>query len=213
MAKKCTNDKLVRASLRMVAERAGVAPSTVSAVLNNSEASWVITQPTKQRVFQAARELNYTPNFAARYLRTNRTYTVAMITPHIGMQHVASTIAGAESFLSRQDYALTVVSCDPTQEWTDQVCQQLLHRGIEGALAINMDVQFAKELPVVGLNYKHVDVQDPLSVSVRQWLQARGQAAARALVEQIEKVHKPQVAGIRRTFQAELDPQTAYAAD
>jgi DNA-binding LacI/PurR family transcriptional regulator len=212
MTRRGTHSKLVRSSLRMVAERAGVAPSTVSAVLNSSEASWVITQSTKERVFQAARELNYRPNFAARYLRTNRTYTVAVIAPNMGMQHVASTLAGAEFFLRRQDYALVVVGFDPTQELASRLSAQLLHRGIEGVLAINVDAGFSKELPVVAVNYKHVDVQDPLSPAVRQWLEARGHAAARALVGQIEKqATKPVL--IPEALQPTIDAQGAYAAD
>ena len=57
-------------TLKTVAESVGLAPGTVSLVLNNAPGSGSIPQRTKDRVFAAARELNYQPNPVARALRT-----------------------------------------------------------------------------------------------------------------------------------------------
>ena len=57
-------------TLKTVAETVGLAPGTVSLVLNNAPGSASIPQRTKDRVFAAARELNYQPNPVARALRT-----------------------------------------------------------------------------------------------------------------------------------------------
>jgi hypothetical protein len=57
-------------TLKTVAESVGLAPGTVSLVLNNAPGSASIPQRTKDRVFAAARELNYQPNPVARALRT-----------------------------------------------------------------------------------------------------------------------------------------------
>ena len=61
-----------RVTLRTVAERVGLTPGTISAVLNNSRAAERIPQHTKDRVLAAARELNYEPNPLARALRTGQ---------------------------------------------------------------------------------------------------------------------------------------------
>ena len=53
-------------TLKTVAERVGLAPCSVSAILNNTEASRAIPQRTKDRVYRAASELNYRPNYWAR---------------------------------------------------------------------------------------------------------------------------------------------------
>ena len=50
-------------NLRAVAERVGLAPCSVSSVLNNAPAAQAIPQSTKERIFKAAAELNYRPNF------------------------------------------------------------------------------------------------------------------------------------------------------
>jgi DNA-binding LacI/PurR family transcriptional regulator len=57
--------------MREIAERAGTSLSTVSLVLNNRDSAIGISQATRERVLAAARELGYTPNLAARRLRSS----------------------------------------------------------------------------------------------------------------------------------------------
>jgi hypothetical protein len=56
-------------TLKAVAKRVGLAAGTVSNILNHSPHSCQIPQRTKDRVFAAARTLNYHPNPLARALR------------------------------------------------------------------------------------------------------------------------------------------------
>jgi LacI family transcriptional regulator len=86
-------------TLKAVAEQVGLTAGTVSAVLNESEASKVIPQHTKDRILKAARELNYKPNFFARTLRSKRTYTIGVIAQEIGDSYGGPIIAGIESYL------------------------------------------------------------------------------------------------------------------
>ena len=64
------------ASIKDVAKYAGVAPSTVSLVLNNAG---YVSQRTREKVESAVRELNYTPNELARNLYRNRTNMIGII--------------------------------------------------------------------------------------------------------------------------------------
>src|SRR5213592_436710 len=68
-----------KVTLKTIAERLGLTPGTVSAALNNSPAARSISGHTKNRIIQAAQELNYRPNFFARTLRLKRTYTIGVI--------------------------------------------------------------------------------------------------------------------------------------
>jgi DNA-binding LacI/PurR family transcriptional regulator len=65
-----------------VARAAGVSRATVSYVLNGSAAGRV-GAGTRERVLEAARELGYVPNAAARSLRAGRSGLVLMDTPNI----------------------------------------------------------------------------------------------------------------------------------
>jgi len=66
------NEQDRKATLRTVAEHLGLTPGTISAVLNNTRAAQRIPQTTKERIFAAARALNYPPNPLARALRTGK---------------------------------------------------------------------------------------------------------------------------------------------
>jgi DNA-binding LacI/PurR family transcriptional regulator len=69
---KRTSRNAEKVTLRTVAERVGLAPGTVSLVLNQAPGSGSIPQRTKDRVFAAARALKYQPNPLARALRTQQ---------------------------------------------------------------------------------------------------------------------------------------------
>ena len=64
-------------TLKVVADYVGLTAGTVSLVLNNAPQSISIPQQTKDRVFAAARKLNYHPNLFARALRTRQIPTVS----------------------------------------------------------------------------------------------------------------------------------------
>ena len=71
-----------RATLAMVAQRAGVSVATVSYVLNDKP-SGRIPESTKTLVRRAAADLGYTPNVAAQALRTGKSRVVLFIIPHL----------------------------------------------------------------------------------------------------------------------------------
>ena len=65
-------------TIRDVAERAGVSPTTVSFVLNDVKGP-SIRDDTRQRVLTATRELGYAPNAAARSLVSGQTCTIGLV--------------------------------------------------------------------------------------------------------------------------------------
>lgn len=65
-------------TLREVARKCGLAPSTVSDVLNNRRGTWA-SEETRRRVQEAADMLGYRPNAAARTLRTGKTHVIALV--------------------------------------------------------------------------------------------------------------------------------------
>ncbi len=64
-----------------VAKRAGVSVTTVSNLLNGR--SERMRASTQQRVSDAIEELGYTPNRAARQLKTGRTPIIGLIVPSV----------------------------------------------------------------------------------------------------------------------------------
>jgi len=64
------------ATIHDVAKLAGVAPITVSRVINNSG---YVSDITREKVQAAISELDYVPNILARSLRSKRTNTLALV--------------------------------------------------------------------------------------------------------------------------------------
>ncbi|HLW86103.1 MAG TPA: LacI family DNA-binding transcriptional regulator [Candidatus Sulfotelmatobacter sp.] len=89
-------------TLKTVAQSVGLAPGTVSLVLNHAPGATSIPQRTKDRVFAAARELNYQPNPLARALRTQSPASSAG-QHDIGKASGALMFVDAEHFLRALD--------------------------------------------------------------------------------------------------------------
>ncbi|MGA1985564.1 MAG: LacI family DNA-binding transcriptional regulator [Candidatus Sulfotelmatobacter sp.] len=184
------SDKTAVVSLRTVAERVGLAPCSVSAILNNTPASMAIPQRTKERVFRAAGELNYRPNLWARSLRTKRTRLVAAITPDIGRPAVARVVAGVQSLLHRRGYLLALGAFDCASEW-NTISVQLRQRGIEGIVAIDAVLPQELDLPVASVDLEYMTLLEPLADEMQTWLSDWGATAAETVLRQIEKDTTP----------------------
>jgi Bacterial regulatory proteins, lacI family len=176
-------DKKTTVNLRTVADRVGLAPCSVSAILNNTAASQAIPQATKDRVFRAASELNYRPNLWARSLRTKRTRMVAAIAHDFGRGPVARVVAGVQSRLHQRGYLLVLGTPDFAEP--DHVSSQLQQRGIEGVIAIDTLVPGQMELPVASVELGYM-TSEPMTDQTLTWLAALGESAAETIIRQIE---------------------------
>jgi DNA-binding LacI/PurR family transcriptional regulator len=89
-----------------VARLAGVSRATVSYVLNNTSAVR-ISEPTRRRVHEAARELGYVPHAAARSLRAGHSRMVLMPAPSFPVGPLYSQfISELQWALGRLDYTV-----------------------------------------------------------------------------------------------------------
>jgi DNA-binding LacI/PurR family transcriptional regulator len=138
-------------TLRAVAERCGLTPGTVSAVLNDTPAARAIPEHTKNRVHQAARELNYRPNFFARSLRKKRTYTIGVIAEEIGEPYGAAVISGIEAYLREHDYFFLTVIHRHDLTLLERYAAMLVERGVEGFIVVDTLLDRPLSLPTVAV--------------------------------------------------------------
>jgi LacI family transcriptional regulator len=136
-------------TLRAVAEHVGLAPGTVSAVLNNAPSARSIPEPTRQRIHAAAQELKYRPNFLARSLRKKRTYTVGLILEEIGDFYGAMVISGVEAHLREHNYFFLTVVHRHDPAMLRDYSQLLLERGVEGFVMVGTSLLEPPPLPTV----------------------------------------------------------------
>jgi DNA-binding LacI/PurR family transcriptional regulator len=141
----------VKVTLKTIAERLGLTPGTVSAALNNSAAARSISEATKQRIFQAAKELNYRPNYFARSLRLQRTYTIGVIAEEIGDAYGAMVISGVEEYLRKNNYFFLTVIHRHDPQMLQAYSQLLLERGVEGFITTDISPKEPLPLPTAAV--------------------------------------------------------------
>ena len=138
-------------TLKAVAQHLGLTPGTVSAVLNNSPAARSIPEHTRRRIRAAARELNYRPNFLARSLRVQRTFSIGVIAEEIGDAYGGMVVNGIEAHLSEQKYFFFTVAHRHDPKLLGTYSEMLLARGIEGLITIDTSIDAIPLLPTVAV--------------------------------------------------------------
>jgi LacI family transcriptional regulator len=118
-------------TIRDVAQRAGVAPITVSRVINKSG---YVSDETRQRVEQAIEELQYVPNTLAQSLRFDRTNIFALIVTDITNPFWTTLARGAEDAASEENLNLIVCNTDENPAKQSNYIELLLQRRIDGFL-------------------------------------------------------------------------------
>jgi len=138
-------------TLKSVAQHLGLTPGTVSAVLNNTKAARTIPENTRKRIFDAARELNYQPNFLARSLRVRRTYTVGVIVEEIGDAYGGNIVSGIEPYLRDNNFFFLTVAHRHDPKLLRSYSQLLTSRGVEGLITVDTSVDEEPTLPTVAV--------------------------------------------------------------
>ena len=93
------------ASIHDVAQHAGVSVATVSRAFTAPE---TVREATRARVLDAAAELGYRPNRAARGLITGRTGNIGVIVPDLGNPYFQGVLKGAQARARDADYAVFI---------------------------------------------------------------------------------------------------------
>src|SRR5271163_3767336 len=133
-------------SLKSLAAHLGLSPATVSLVINKAPSAKSIPQRTQERIREAARELNYRPNFMARSLRAQRSFTIGVVVPEISEGYAALVMSGIEDHLLQEGYFYFVVSHRHRNELIEEYPLLLQQRAVEGLIAV--DTALAEELDV-----------------------------------------------------------------
>ncbi|GAA4038092.1 LacI family DNA-binding transcriptional regulator [Streptomyces shaanxiensis] len=96
-----------RPTSRDVAQAAGVSQAAVSLVLGDKWRGRV-SETTAERVRQAARELGYRPNLAARNLRLGHTRTVLLVVPALTTEFFAGVYTGAARVAAQHGFGVVL---------------------------------------------------------------------------------------------------------
>lgn len=119
------------ATMRDVADRAGVSAKTVSRVVNNDR---YVSANVRERVERAIDELQYVPNMLAVTFRSGRDAAIGVAVPGVADPFFASIIGAVEREASRRGVAVivTAVGWEPSHE--QQSIEAVLKRQVAGMI-------------------------------------------------------------------------------
>ncbi|WP_353815970.1 LacI family DNA-binding transcriptional regulator [Agromyces sp. SYSU T00266] len=152
------------ATLSDVAARAGVSVSAVSRVLSDAPSARV-SAATRQRIHDAARELDYRPNFAARALKSARTNVIGLVVPDVTNAIFAELMRGVEEEALAHGNMVLIARTEGMPEGEDTIPRLIGEGRVDGVLLQVGDSMRAEELrillhaplPLIFINSIHPD--------------------------------------------------------
>lgn len=118
-------------TIKDLARKLGISPSTVSRALRDHPD---ISEATKRRVTEAAREHNYQPNQLAQSLQKKRSNTIGVIVPEIRHHFFSTVISGIEEVA--YEHGFTIMVCQSHETLAREVIntQALVSNRVAGLL-------------------------------------------------------------------------------
>src|ERR1700742_3323426 len=93
-----------RVSLKQLANHLGLSQSAVSFVLNDAPQAKTLSEETRRRVLEAAKQFNYRPSYFARMLGRGRTDSIGLIVPELSEGYFTLVMGGIEQYLLKTDF-------------------------------------------------------------------------------------------------------------
>jgi DNA-binding LacI/PurR family transcriptional regulator len=121
------------ATIKQVAQRAGVSSATVSRVLSGSAA---VTPAYAERVLAAVAELNYRPNLLASNLRRKKTAKIGVVVPDIENPHFSQSIRIFEEVAYREGFRILLCNTEDQPEKQREYLHVLADEQVEGILLV-----------------------------------------------------------------------------
>jgi len=121
------------ATMKQVAERAGVSTSTVSHVINKTRA---VSEDVRQRVLAVIDEMGYIPNAMARSLKNDKTRTIGVSVPDNTHAAMAELLRGIEDTAFAVGY--NIMLCNGYEDPQRQVAhlRSLIEKRIDGLVLV-----------------------------------------------------------------------------
>ncbi|WP_411028955.1 LacI family DNA-binding transcriptional regulator [Spongiimicrobium sp. 3-5] len=119
------------AGIKDIAKITGLSVATISRVFNDSP---LVSQKTKTKVLQTARELDYQPNMMAAALRSGKSKIIGVIVPEVNNNFFSSIINGIEQKVSDLGYNIIISQSHESEKNESAALQSFAQLNTDGVL-------------------------------------------------------------------------------
>lgn len=120
------------ATIYDIAKKLNLSTATVSRVLNG--VNHPVSEETKRRIFEAARELDYRPNSIAKSLSKGRTQTIAILLPSITNDFYTQFVDIIDEHVSKAGYCTFLCNTHRDIDRESWFVNTLIERRVDGVL-------------------------------------------------------------------------------
>ncbi|MDK2903039.1 MAG: LacI family transcriptional regulator, sucrose operon repressor [Clostridiales bacterium] len=141
------------ATIKDVAEEAGVTVTTVSRVLNNRG---YISEKTRKKVYEAMKKLNYQPNELARSLYRRKSYLIGLLIPSISHPFFAELTSYIEYYAYQNNYKILLCNSlkdvEKEKSYIDMLKRHQVDGIIIGSHTLETEQYLNVNLPIVAVD-------------------------------------------------------------
>lgn len=141
------------ASIKDVAQKAGVGVGTVSRVLNNSG---YVSDETREKIEEAMKNLQYTPNELARNLYHKKSGIIAVLVPTVEIPFFAELVHNIEAELYNEGFKIMLCNTDKAHnaelEYLDMLNRHIVDGVITGVHSLDVEEYKKIKKPIVAFD-------------------------------------------------------------
>jgi LacI family transcriptional regulator len=157
--------------MKDIAERVGVSLMTVSAALGGNYPTINVSQSTRQRIVDAARDMGYRPNRMARAMVTGRTHVIALWAQIFREPYFARMVDLVQGVIKASGYEIIISHVPESPAW-DEKGPPLWHWPVDGIVAFEwpssvdayLDADPAFHVPLVSIGAYYTERADCVGI-------------------------------------------------
>jgi LacI family transcriptional regulator len=135
-----------KSTIKDIAKIAKVSATAVSRALNYRSG---VSEKTRQKILNIAKKLDYQPNYVAKSLVSNRSYTIGLIVNNIADPFYPELALGIEEKANEFGYSLLLSNTNRSLEAEKQSLDMLRAKGIDGVIITTVTIDDPNIMPLV----------------------------------------------------------------
>lgn len=122
---------MAKTTLKSLAKILNMSVSTVSKALSDSHE---ISEATKKKVQEYARNYNYRPNVIAQFLKTGKTNTIGVILPKVSNPFESQILEGIQKAAFEQNFRIVIMNSLENEQIERNSINEMIAKGVDGFL-------------------------------------------------------------------------------